>query len=143
MSNFAAFMKKNKKQKPNTKYPATKSLTDEKGDPLLWTIRPLTTAQNEAIRESCMYEVQVPGKKNQYRYQINSAKYIVKMLVASVVEPDLNNAELQDSYDVHGAEDLLKEMIDSPGEYNDFVQFVQDFNGFDATLQDETEKAKN
>ena len=62
MSNFAAFMKKNKKQKPNTKYPATKSLTDEKGDPLLWTIRPLTTAQNEAIRESCMYEVQVPGK---------------------------------------------------------------------------------
>lgn len=43
MSNLSRFLKENKKVKENTKYAATKSLTDEKGNPLEWEIRPLTT----------------------------------------------------------------------------------------------------
>ena len=58
MSNFTRFMKKNKIQKENTTYAATKSLTDEKGNPLLWTIKPLTTKENESIRDDCMIDVQ-------------------------------------------------------------------------------------
>lgn len=40
MSNFSAFMKSNKKQRPNELYAATKSLTDGDGVPLLWELRP-------------------------------------------------------------------------------------------------------
>ena len=43
MSNLSLFLKKNKIQKENTTYPATKSLLDENGNPLLWEIKPLTT----------------------------------------------------------------------------------------------------
>ena len=56
MSNFSAFMKSNKKQRQNELYAATKSLTDENGVPLLWELRPVTTRENEAIREECMTE---------------------------------------------------------------------------------------
>ena len=62
MSNFAAFMKGNKKHRPNELYAATKSLTDENGVPLLWELRPVTTRENEVIRDLCTTEVQVPGK---------------------------------------------------------------------------------
>ena len=143
MSNFSRFMKSNKIIKENTTYPATKSLVDEEGKPLLWTIKPLTTSENEFIRESCMMEVQVPGKPNMYRPKLDTSKYIAKMISASIAEPNLYDAELQDSYGVKTPEDLLKEMIDDPGEYSDLVEFVQKYNGFDTTLEDKVEEAKN
>ena len=40
-------------------------------------------------------------------------------------------------------EDLLKEMIDDPGEYQAFAGFVQEFNGFNTTLDEKVEEAKN
>ena len=65
------------------------------------------------------------------------------MIAASVVVPDLYDAELQDSYGVSTPEDLLVALVDDPGEYNDLAAFVQKFNGFDATLDDKVEEAKN
>ena len=143
MSNFSRFMKKNKVAKENTTFPATKSLTDEKGEPLLWTIQPLTTKQNENIRDECMIDVPVKGKPNVYRPKLNTSKYIAKMMCACIVEPNLYDKELQDSYGVMTPEELLKEMIDDPGEYQALVAFVQEFNGFNTTLDDKVAEAKN
>ena len=42
MSTLALFMKGNKKQRTNTFYPATKSLVDKDGKPLMWEIKPIT-----------------------------------------------------------------------------------------------------
>lgn len=143
MSNFNRFMKKNKTVKENKFYPATKSLTDEKGEPLLWEIKALSTRENDSIRDDCMREVPVPGKPNVYRGKLDTSKYIAKMLCACIVNPDLHNKELQDSYGVMTPEELLKEMIDDAGEYQNFVAFVQDFNGFNTTFDDKVEEAKN
>ena len=143
MSKFSRFMKSNKIMKENTTFPVTKSLLDEDGKPLEWVIKPLTTKENENIRESCMIDVPVTGKPNMFRPKLNTAKYIEKMLAASVAEPNLYDKELQDSYGVMTPEDLLKEMVDDPGEYNDFAAFVQKFNGFDTTMEDKVEEAKN
>ena len=143
MSNFTRFMKTNKVKKENTTFAATKSLVDEEGKPLLWTIKPLTTAENESIRDSCMMEVPVTGKPNMFRPKLNTSKYIAKMVAASIIEPNLYDKELQDSYGVMTPEDLLKEMVDDPGEFNDLIAFVQEFNGFNTTLEDKVEEAKN
>ena len=125
MSNLSLFLKKNKKVKENVKFPATKSLCDEKGNPLEWEIKPLTTRESDDIREACTIEIPV------------------KMLASSIVFPDLYNAELQDSYGVSTPEDLVREMIDDPGEYNKFLAYVQEFNGFDSNMEDKVEEAKN
>jgi hypothetical protein len=143
MSNFARFMKANKIVKENTTYAATKSLTDENGQPLLWTIKPLTTKDNDDIRDTCMIEVPVPGKPNMVRPKLNTSKYIAKMICASVAEPNLYDKDLQDSYGVMTPEDLLKEMVDDPGEYQNFATFVQEFNGFTATMDEKVAEAKN
>ena len=119
MSNFAAFMKGNKKHRPNELYAATKSLTDENGVPLLWELRPVTTRENEVIRDLCTTEVQVPGKPGMYRQRVDTSDYQAKLMAAAVVTPNLNDKELQDSYGVMSAEELLKEMLDDAGEYTD------------------------
>ncbi len=142
MSKFNKFMKGNKIQKENKEYAATKSLVDEEGKPLLWTIKPLTTKDNNDIRDDCTFEVSVKGKPNVYRPKVNTSKYTTKMICASVVEPNLNDKELQDSYNVMNAEELLLQMIDDPAEFNAFATFVQELSGF-VSLDEQVEEAKN
>ena len=108
-----------------------------------WELKAITTKENDEIRDDCTMEVPVKGKPNMFRPKVNSALYAAKMLAASVVFPDLNNAELQDSYGVTTPHDLVREMVDDPGEYNDFVAFVQEFNGFTNDMDDKVAEAKN
>ncbi len=143
MSQLNRFLKQNKIKKENTMFPATSSLLDESGSPLMWEIKHLSTKENDDIRDACTIDVPVTGKPNMFRPKMNTSKYIVKMMVASIVSPNLYDAELQDSYGVKTPEDLLKEMVDNPGEYQDLATFIQNFNGFSTSMQDKVDEAKN
>ena len=137
------FLKQNKKVRENTEYAATKSLCDENGEPLKWTIKPLSTRDNENIREACTIDVPITGKPGMYRQKLNTSKYMSKLICASVIEPNLYSKELQDSYGVMTPEELVYEMIDNPGEYSEFADFIQNYNGFDKSLKDKVDEAKN
>ncbi len=140
---FTKFMKQNQIQKANTTYKATKSLVDDKGEALEWILQPVSTKVNDKIRDMATTEVRVNGNKNMFRPKFDSSLYIAKLICASVVEPDLNNKELQDSYGVMSAEDLIKEMIPSPNEYDEFAKFIQEYNGYDLEGDDKVAEAKN
>jgi len=143
MSKFSAFMKKNKIEKANEKHVATASLRDSDGKPLEWEFKHITSQDNERIREECTMEVQVKGKPGVFRPKMNTSLYVKKMICESVVVPDLLDQELQDSYGVKKPEDLLLAMVDDPGEYNDLAAWMQQFQGFDVSLEDKVNEAKN
>ena len=133
MSKFSKFMKSNKIEKKNGFYAPTRSLCDENGKPLEWEFRHITSKENDGLRDDCTIEVPVTGKPNMFR----------PMVAASIVVPDLFNADLQDSYGVKTPEDLLVEMVDDPGEYNDLAAYVQKFQGFNVSFEDKVNEAKN
>ena len=143
MSKFARFMKANKVTKNNELHAVTKTLCDENGNALEWEFRHLTSKENEDIRESCTIDVPITGKPNLYRPKLKTSMYIRKLIAASVVSPDLYDAELQDSYGVKTPEDLMLAMVDDPGEYNDLAGYVQKFQGFDTSFEDKVDEAKN
>lgn len=136
-------MKVNKIVKSNELHAVTKSLVDEDGKPLNWEFRHISSKENEGLRESCMIEVPVTGKPNMYRPKLQTAKYLKKLITASIVVPDLYDAELQDSYGVKTPEDLILAMVDDPGEYSDLVAYVQQLHGFDVSFEDKVDEAKN
>lgn len=131
MSEFEKFMKKNKKERKNVKYAATRSLCDENGKPLEWEIKPVTSKENEAIRSECTHR----GILDFYEYRL-------KVMCASVVSPNLNDAELQDSYGVMNEEQLFQAMIDNTVEYDRFFNFVSEISDTE-TLSEKVETAKN
>lgn len=139
---FESFMKANKKERPHVMYPATKSLTDENGQPLLWELKPITTAEDEKIRESCMVDVPVKGKPGRTKSKLNANLYLSRMACAAVVVPDLQNPALQNSYGTYDPEELLKEMIDDPAEFAELAAKVQAISGF-SSLDEDIEEAKN
>lgn len=143
MSRFKSFMKANKITKPNERYAPTESLKDENGKPLEWEFRHITSKENEKIRESCTMEVQVTGKPNVFRPKLDSSKYLSKTIVASTVVPDLFDKELQDSYGVMTPEELVYAMVDDAGEYQRLSAWLQKFQGFDVSMDEKKEEAKN
>lgn len=49
MEKLELFLKKNKVKRENIQYPATTSLVDENGEPLLWELRAVTTKENNKL----------------------------------------------------------------------------------------------
>ncbi len=143
MNEFTRFMKENKTVRKNTTYVATKSLTDETGKPLEWTIRPLTSKEVENIKEKCVFDEPVKGKPGRITQKLNNILYNKKIACASVVYPDLHNKALQDSYGVMTPEDLIQELIDNPVEFANFIQFINDVNELEVSLDEKVTEAKN
>ena len=140
--NLSAFLAENALAVENVKFAVSKRFMGDDGKPMLWEIKTITGTEDEALRKSCAKRVPIPGKKNQYQKETDYDMYLGKLAVACTVFPNLNDKELQDSYKVMGADALLKTML-TPGEYADYVQKVQEVCGFDTSLQDEVDEAKN
>ena len=64
------------------------------------------------------------------------------LVLKSLVYPDLNDKELQDSWGVMDSKELINAML-LPGEYSSLLQEVQKINGWDINIEDIKEEAKN
>lgn len=139
---FNAFLKQNAIKADNIKFVASKRFVGEDGEPMEWEIKPISSQEDEALRKLCTKKVSVPGKRGMFTNETDYDKYVGKLAVACTVFPNLNNAELQNSYGVMDAENLLKEML-LPGEYANYLDKVQAVCGFDVTPDDLRDEVKN
>lgn len=142
MSDFSMFMAGNAIKEETVKYVASKRFVDKKKNPVPWELRAITSEQDEAIRKECTKRVPIHGKRGQYNNETDTDKYLAKVCVASTVYPNLNDAELQDSYGVKSGDALLKAML-KPGEYTEYKAKVMEINGFDMSMEELVDEAKN
>lgn len=141
MSDFTMFMV-GKEANETVEYAASKRMVDKKGEPVAWKIKAIDSELDEAIRKECTKRVPIPGKRGQYNQETDTDKYIGKMCVACTVYPNLNDVELQDYYGVKSADALLKKML-KPGEYTEYKAKVMEVNGYDMSMEELVEEAKN
>lgn len=143
MENLSAFFLENTIQVENQKVVASKRFIDPKTKkPIEWEVKNITAERDEEIRKSATKRVQVQGKRDRYVPEIDSDKYVALLAAECTVYPNLNNADLQNSYGVMGAENLLRRML-TPGEYIEYTQQVQKINGFDIPFEEKVEEVKN
>jgi hypothetical protein len=142
MSNFSAFFAQNKLKPETVKLAVSKNFVDENGKPLEWELRVLSAKEDIDIRRASTRKVKsgVKGGATSSEFDVNV--YLSKMTAASVVFPDLNDAELQNSYGVMGSEALLETML-AAGEYITLSGKVAEINGFNESVEELAEEAKN
>ena len=141
MSDFSIFMAGNADKTEIVKYPASKKFVKD-GKIVEWEIKAIDSDLDEAIRKECTKKVPIPGKRGQFNQETDTDKYIGKMCVACTVFPDLNDAALQDSYGVKSGDALLKKML-KPGEYAEYKAKVMEVNGYDLSMEELVDEAKN
>lgn len=141
MSDFSVFMAGNVNANETVKYVASKRFVQNK-KPVEWELKPISSTLDEAIRKECTKKVPIVGKRGQYNQETDTDKYIGKLCVACTVYPNLNDAALQDSYGVKSGDELLKKML-LPGEYTEYKAKVMEVNGYDLSMEELVDEAKN
>ncbi len=96
-----------------------------------WEIGCISAGENNDIKMQCF---EANGR-------FNSGKYQAKLCVMCVMFPDLQSIQLQNSYGVHTAEELICGML-TPAEFEDLSKRVLEINGF-KTEEELVEQAKN
>lgn len=142
MGNLSGFLSQNALKVENAKQVISKRFLDEDGKPIYWEIACITSTEDESLRKACTKRVPVPGKRNQYTQETDYNLYLGKLAAKCTAYPNLDDAELQNSYGVMGSDVLLKIML-KPGEYADYLTKVQEVNGFEVTFEDSVDEAKN
>lgn len=128
--NLTAFLAQNAKKIDNVHFVASNRFVDpDTGEAMPWEICCITAAENSALRKSCMRTVQVPGRKGQFTQDFDANAYLAKVSVRCTVFPNLNDAELQQSYGAMDAEQLITTML-TPAEFEDYSTQVLEVNGF-------------
>jgi hypothetical protein len=141
MSEFSIFMAGNTANDEVVEYVASKRFV-EKGKPVAWKIKAIDSDLDEAIRKECTKKVPIHGKRGQYNQETDTDKYLGKMCVACTVYPNLNDVELQKSYGVMDGLSLLKKML-KPGEYTEYKAKIMEVNGYDMSMEELVDEAKN
>lgn len=140
MSDLQAFFAENSANEVIEEFVVSERFKDSEGNPIAWKLRTMTECENEEIRRASTRTVK--GKNGSKSFETNAEEYLGKLVVSSVVYPDLKNAALQKSYEVMGADALVKRML-LAGEYAALVQKVQEINGFDRDINETSEEIKN
>lgn len=136
-----SFLKENAVQAEYVDYVVSSRFKDSEGKPIPWKLKILDQKEDEELRRKCTKKAFNPGTKD-VTMHLDSDLYGTKLICASVVEPNLNDAQLQQSYGAVGAEDLIRKML-IPGEYSDLVLAIMEANGHDMGMSDKINLVKN
>lgn len=143
MSNLTAFLAQNALKPENEKVVVSKRFVDpETEKPIKWEVAAITSEEDDQLRKENTKRMPVPGKKGMMMPETNYTAYLAALAVKCTVFPNLHEAELQNSYGVMSAQELLKKML-LPGEYDEYLATIQKINGFDVGMDELVEEAKN
>ena len=116
------FFKSNAKSLPDVKVVVSERFTNEDGSPIEWVLHPISTKRVEEITKRNTKTTIKNGKKESV---VNEENLNAELLEAVVLYPSLNDAELQDSYGVSSANELLSVML-YPGETQVLTNALQE-----------------
>jgi hypothetical protein len=142
MGDLSCFLSQNAVKVDREKHVASKRFLGADKKPVEWEIKAITSKEDEDLRKECTKRVPVTGKKGQYTQETDFNLYLGKLASECTAYPNLNDKALQDSYHVMGADALLKAML-TAGEYAGYLEKIQQVNGFDSTMDEQVEEAKN
>ncbi|WP_282801217.1 phage tail assembly chaperone [Secundilactobacillus kimchicus] len=105
-------------------------------------VREVTNDENEALQKSATKRVKNP-KTGQLEPQVDQALYADLLIAKSVVQPDLQDAELQKAYGTMGDEaGTLRAML-KVSELNKITRTVTDFAGVTESVDSDVKTVKN
>lgn len=140
MSDFSMFFAGESSAEITEEFVVSVRFKDAEGRPVPWKLRSITEEENQECRKAATRKVK--GKNGVFTPEIDPNDYMAKLMVSSVIYPDLKNSELQKSYGVLGAESLLRKML-LPGEFAALGERVQALNGFDRDMNELVDDVKN
>ncbi|MDK9580845.1 hypothetical protein QQA45_04860 [Sneathia sanguinegens] len=126
--NLNVFFKENNTKIENVEYIVSNRFKDNKGNPIKWKIKILSTGEMNNLREHYTTQKLTKGILVP---TIDNNNYMKAFITKCIVYPNLNDKALQDSYNVYEPYELLEEML-TVGEFNNLVGYITDLHDYNA-----------
>ncbi|WP_304178031.1 hypothetical protein [Leptotrichia trevisanii] len=140
MKDLKFFLKQNTIPVENQEVEVSKRFKDDTGNTVKFEIKSISNEMDDALRKQNTR--QVKKAKGVIVPELDQQKYFVDLVLKSLVYPDLDDKELQDSWGVMDSRELINAML-LPGEYTALLQEVQKINGWDLNVEDIKDEVKN
>lgn len=140
MKDLKFFLKQNTIPVENQEVEVSKRFKDDAGNNVKFEIKSISNEMDDALRKQNTR--QVKKAKGVIVPELDQQKYFVDLVLKSLVYPDLDDKELQDSWGVMDSRELINAML-LPGEYTALLQEVQKINGWDLNVEDIKDEVKN
>ena len=140
MKDLKFFLKQNTIPVENQEVEVSKRFKDDAGNIVKFEIKSISNEMDDALRKQNTR--QVKKAKGVIVPELDQQKYFVDLVLKSLVYPDLDDKELQDSWGVMDSRELINAML-LPGEYTALLQEVQKINGWDLNVEDIKDEVKN
>ena len=140
MKDLKFFLKQNTIPVENQEVEVSKRFKDDAGNTVKFEIKSISNEMDDALRKQNTR--QVKKAKGVIVPELDQQKYFVDLVLKSLVYPDLDDKELQDSWGVMDSRELINAML-LAGEYTALLQEVQKINGWDLNVEDIKDEVKN
>jgi glutamate synthase domain-containing protein 2 len=105
-------------------------------------VQEVTNEENEALQKKATSRIK-NQKTGQLEPQVNQSLYADLLIAKSVVQPDLQNAELQKAYGTMGDEAQTLRAMLKVSEFNIITRAVTDFAGITESVDEDVKTVKN
>jgi len=106
-----------------------------------FVIQAISEEENARLRKGSTLKRRAKG--GNFVADLDTDQYVDKLVLRCIKVPDMENAQLQESYGTVGdAAATLKAML-RPGEYATLSQAIQNLNGFDEDVEEIRNEVKN
>ncbi|MGE6260868.1 phage tail assembly chaperone [Heyndrickxia sporothermodurans] len=119
----------------------SKRYKDRKGKVIPFIMKAITTERLDELEKECMKTQYHKGRK--IGETLDTSRFYARIAVESTVYPDFKAEELRKSYKTEDAVEVAKRVLSVGGEYSTWIEASMRINGFDDSLEDLEEEAKN
>lgn len=123
------------------KVPISARFKDKEGKLIPFVFKPISTERVDEIEKMSMKNIvrknRVVGK------EVDQARFMARIAVETTVYPDFKSAELRKAYKTEDPVEVAKKVLHVAGEYAEWISKSAEVNGFDDSIDDLEEIAKN
>lgn len=121
--------------------PISKRITDKEGNIVPFVFKAIPTERIDALEKECTTFKNVKGQGRVK--DVDMQRYYARIAIETTVYPNFRSKELREAYKTEDAVEVAKKILSVGGEFNNFIAKAMEVNGFDDTIEDLEEAAKN
>lgn len=121
--------------------PISQRFKNKEGKIIPFKFKPITTDRMDELEK--LHTKPVIKKNRKVGERVDQARFMAHVAVESTIYPDFKDTKLRRAYRTEDPIEIAKRILKVPGEYTNWINQASEVNGFDDTVDDLEEIAKN
>lgn len=141
VNDISVFMPGQAEKTEEVEIPISRRFKNAEGKVIPFVFKPITTERVDEIEKQSMKMVKQKGRH--IGQELDQARFMARIAVESTVYPNFKSEQFRRAYKTEDPIEVAKKVLNVAGEYSTWLSKASEVNGFDDTLEDLEELAKN